>query len=160
MRTDIVAELVKREYRLLVAGVEESQFNRMARYLKITTPDAEIEQVSCEKEGCWEADMVILAVARNSIPGIAGKVKEVITQKLVLCISEDQNGNYFPFSEAQELQQLLPFSKVVAAFNNGQSAEMLLAGDDKESVRQVALIVESAGYLPIVAESLSTIKTL
>ncbi|WP_204308166.1 hypothetical protein, partial [Klebsiella aerogenes] len=86
-------------------------------------------------------------------------MKEVITQKLVLCISEDQNGNYFPFSEAQELQQLLPFSKVVAAFNNGQSAEMLLAGDDKESVRQVALIVESAGYLPILAESLSTIKT-
>ncbi len=159
-RTALTNELVRKGYRLLVAGSDPVQYARLYRYIKTNTPDAEIEEVSCEKEACWEADMIVLAISRNAFPDLVQKVKEVSTQKTVLCLSDDKTGNYFPFSEAQEIQQLLPFSRVVAAFNNGLSPEMLIAGDDKESVEQVSGMVEAAGYVPIVAECLSTIKTL
>ncbi|SDX29218.1 hypothetical protein SAMN05444410_112112 [Hydrobacter penzbergensis] len=159
-RTALANELAKAGYRLLVAGSDPTQYSRLYRYIKTNIPEAEIEEVACEKEACWEADMIVLAISRNAFPELVEKVKEVSTQKTVLCLSDDKTGNYFPFSEAQEIQQLLPFSKVVAAFNNGLSTEMLIAGDDKESVQQVAAIVEAAGYEPIVAECLSTIKTL
>lgn len=158
MRGVLAGEFVKAGYRLLLVAVSQTQFNRMSKYISEIMPDAEIAHVECEKEGCWEADLIILAVSRNAIQEVVEKVKEVATQKIVLCISDDKSNSYFPFSEAQELQQLLPFSKVIAAFNNVQSPEILIAGDDKEAVQELSEMIAKAGYLPLVAENLSTIK--
>ncbi len=158
MRGVLANEFVKAGYRLLLVAVSPTQFNRMSKYIKEITPDAVIEHVECEKEGCWEADLIILAVSRNAIQEVVEKVREVATQKVVLCISDDKSNNYFPFSEAQELQQALPFSKVVTAFNNIQSPEILVAGDDQDAVQELSEMIAKAGYLPLVAENLSTIK--
>jgi 8-hydroxy-5-deazaflavin:NADPH oxidoreductase len=58
------------------------------------------------------------------------------------------------------LQSLLPFSKMVAAFNNTQSGETFIAGDDDEAVETVSTMLKTAGYRIVAAESLSSIKSL
>jgi predicted dinucleotide-binding enzyme len=75
-------------------------------------------------------------------------------------------------SAAEELQKLLPDSKVVKAFNttfaadfsspviNDKKADAFIAGTDSHALNVVSRIVASAGFNPVVAGNLSVSRTL
>ena len=75
-------------------------------------------------------------------------------------------------SAAEELQKLLPNSKVVKAFNttfaadfstpviDGKQVDAFIGGNDKEAVETVKELVSTAGFNPIVAGELSVSRTL
>ena len=75
-------------------------------------------------------------------------------------------------SAAEELQKLLPDSKVVKAFNttfagdfaqpviDGKQVDAFIAGNDETSVRTVAELVKTAGFNPIIAGDLPVSRTL
>lgn len=147
-------------YRLLLLSEDEGQLDKLSRQILLLTPEADVELISCLKDGCWEADIIILDVPNASIKDVANKIRDVSTQKIVFGISKNENNIHSPITAAQEWQQLLPNAKVVVALNNLNTTKTLIAGNDEESVLTIAGITKKLGFQPIITGSLSTIKTL
>ena len=115
---------------------------------------------------------------KEQLTAIAEKIKEVANQKIVISIANPLNQTYDGMvtapdsSAAEELQKLLPHSKVIKAFNttfaadfatpviDGKQADAFIAGNDEEAVQTVTELVKTAGFNPIVAGPLSVSGTL
>jgi len=134
--------------------------------------------MGCPFDASWEADIIIPAVPYELERQLAEKIKPVATQKIVISISnplnEAYNGLITPpdSSAAEELQNYLPDSKVVKAFNtvfagdfsqpviDGKRADVFIAGNDNEALNTIGELVADAGFNPIIAGGLSTSRTL
>jgi len=80
------------------------------RGIKRNNPGAQVEIVDCVKEGCWEADIIVLAIASHEMEEVIEKIREVATQKIVLIILNHEDDSSLSFIKAQELKRLLPYS--------------------------------------------------
>lgn len=137
-------------YRLLLLSEDESRLHKLSQQILLLSPGADIELISCLKDGCWEADLIIVDVPHASIQEVADKIREVSTQKIVLGILKNEYNNLSPVSVAQEWQQLLPNAKVVIASNNPDTRETVMAGNDEESVLTMTDTIKKMGFQPIV----------
>lgn len=142
----IANRLATANCRLLLLSDGNDRSIQLADYIKEETPNAEVEVSDCVKEGCWEADIIFLPDPSQKNNEVIEKVREVATQKIVVRVSGSGFNASFTMANAGELQRLLPFSKVVAVFNNPPSTEAFLAGDDKEAMEIIAGILRTAGY--------------
>src|SRR5213083_195290 len=115
--------LVTSNYRLLLMSRNKNKAEKLSADLKRKTPTAEIAVIECEKEACWEADIILLAVPYKVEMEIAEKIREVTMQKVVIDVSNPLDETYDHLitapgtSAAEQLQKVLPNSKVVKAFN-------------------------------------------
>ncbi len=150
----IANKLAAADCRLLLLSNGNDESSRLSNYIKGEIPGAEVELTDCVKDGCWEADIIFLPDPFQKDKEVIEKVREVATQKIVVHVSSTGSDTSFVPREAGELQQLLPYSKVVAVFNNPASAEAFLAGNDKEAVETIAGILRTAGYHPSGADHL------
>jgi predicted dinucleotide-binding enzyme len=139
---------------------------------------AEVEVLDCPTNASWEADVIILAVPYQAEKEIAEKIREVANQKVVISIANPLNETFDGLvtapgtSAAEELQKLLPGSKVVKAFNttfaadfatpviDGKQVDAFVAGNDEEAVNIVTELVKTAGFNPIVTGDLPVSRTL
>jgi predicted dinucleotide-binding enzyme len=115
---------------------------------------AQVEALSCEYEGCWEADIIILATDPLIQASVATKIKEVVTGKIVVSISSHKEVN-------NKLESLLPYSKIVEAIYSNISLntsdkislkeiKMLLYGKDAKALTEVSKLFKDVGILPVV----------
>ena len=178
MGSGISNNLAKAGYRILLAGKDQSKLNNLLNKIKETTPGADVEILDCSKEASWEADIIIPAVPYNSQVEVASRIKDVVTGKIVISISNPLNETYDGLvtnpttSAAEELAVLLPYSKVVKAFNTvfgadfnspqlaGNTIDTFIAGDDEEAVSIVTELVKDAGFNPLFAGKLAMSRTL
>jgi NADPH-dependent F420 reductase len=178
MGAAISKAISKGNYRLLLKGNEQAALDALVNEIKNTNPDADVEAAVCPAEASWEADIIILAVPFEAEKEIAAKIKEVANQKIVISIANPLNTTYDGLvtspdtSAAEELQKLLPDSKVIKAFNTtfagdfstpvieGMQADAFIAGNDDDALQTVAEIVATAGFNPIIAGNLSVSRTL
>lgn len=165
-------------YRLLLKANNQAGLNALVSEIKAKNPGADVEAAVCPAEATWEADIIILAVPFNAEPEIAAKIREVANQKIVISIANPLNETYNGLvtasdtSAAEELQKLLPNSKVIKAFNttfaadfstpviDGKQSDAFIAGNDEDALQTVAEIVATAGFNPIAAGDLSVSRTL
>lgn len=173
MGSAIAKSLSKGNYRLLLIGSNSEKLEALYNDILTLQSTAEIEMMNCAFEGCWEADIIIPAVPYAAEKNVAGKIKDVATGKIVISISNPLNDTYTALvtdtgkSAAEELQEALPYSKVVKAFNtvyaedfaapviDDQTIDSLIAGNDDEAVQTVAQLVGMAGFNPVIAGDLS-----
>ncbi|MGN6530328.1 MAG: NAD(P)-binding domain-containing protein [Ginsengibacter sp.] len=131
------AQIVKRfsctPYRLLLVSDNAEQLSRLFEDISKQNPTAEIDTVECVKDGCWEADIIILAVDRCDEKHTAEMMKEVATQKIVVALSN------------AELEQLLPYSKVVSILDIS-AGEIIISGKDVTVNEEIVKIFNQAGY--------------
>jgi hypothetical protein len=178
MGSAISKSLAKGNYRLLLKANSEEELDKFVKEVKGKNSLAEVEAMHCPAEASWEADIIILAVPFEAEKEIAGKIKEVANQKIVISIANPLNQTYDGLvtgpdtSAAEELQKLLPNSKVVKAFNttfaadfsspiiDGKQVDAFIAGNDEDAVESVKELVSTAGFNPIVAGRLSISRTL
>jgi 8-hydroxy-5-deazaflavin:NADPH oxidoreductase len=178
MGSAIAKSLAKGNYRLLLFAHDQAKVQELIDEIKSTNVDADLDSMGCPFDASWEADIIIPAVNYQVEKEVAERIKEVATQKIVISISNPLNEQYDGLitsantSAAEELQQYLPDSKVVKAFNtvfaadftqtviDGKLVDVLIAGNDEESVRAVSDVVADAGFNPVVAGALSTSRTL
>lgn len=92
--------------RLLLANSENIPETDIAE-LNQKIPLSEIELVSCFKDSCWEADVIILSAEIPYEYQALRNIEEVATQKLVIFLSEESNSKQF-----KKLEQFLPHSKL------------------------------------------------
>jgi 8-hydroxy-5-deazaflavin:NADPH oxidoreductase len=178
MGSAIAKSLAKGPYRLLLFAHDKTKLETAKEEIITATPSADIECVGCPMDASWEADVIISAVPYTAEKEVVEKIKTVATQKVVISIANPLNETYDGLvtppntSAAEELQKLLPASKVVKAFNttyaadfsqpviNGQQVDAFIAGNDEEAVDLVKGLVTTAGFNPIIAGDLSKSRTL
>src|SRR5680860_614761 len=86
--------LAEKGNRLLLADNEKFS-EALIEKLHQQIPNSEIEIASCLKDCCWEADIIILSSEIINDSKALRNIKEVATQKPVICISEDNNFEEF-----------------------------------------------------------------
>ena len=178
MGSAIAKALAKGNDRLLLISKEAEKLAALKAAITTQYPSADIEGMTCAMHGSWEADIIILATPYEAQADIAEKIREVANQKIVISIANPLNSTYDGLvttagtSAAEELQQLLPHSKVVKAFNttyaadftqpviDGQQLDAFIAGDHGKSVETTAELVKTAGFNPVLAGNLSVSRTL
>ena len=178
MGSAISKSLARGNYRLLLCSDDEEKDRAVIHEIRDSLPTADVETIPCSAEASWEADVIIAAVPFHAEKEVAEKIKEVASQKIVISISNPLNENYNGLvtapdtSAAEELQKLLPNSKVVKAFNttfaadfstpviDGKQVDAFIAGNDEEALQTVSEIVSTAGFRPIVTGDLSVSRTL
>ena len=177
MGAAISKSLSKGNYRLLLcANLGKAQM--LAEEIKSINASADIEAQDCLQEASWEADIIIAAVPFEAEKEVAENIKEMTNQKIVISIANPINSTYTGLvtspdtSAAEELQKLLPNSKVIKAFNttfaadfstpviDGKQLDAFIAGNDAEALQTVVELVSTAGFNPIVAGDLSVSRTL
>lgn len=164
--------------RLLLMGNDLKKLENLQSDILSSNPTAEAHVIKCPKEASWEADIIIVAAPYQAEKEIAEKIKDVATGKIVVSISnplnEDFSGLLTPSdrSAAEELQILLPNSKIVKAFNTtfaadfaqpvieGNRIDSFIAGNNKGALESVQQLVRDAGFNPIVVGDLAVSRTL
>lgn len=178
MGSGLARNLAKAGYHILIAGNDQKKLNELVSGIKQDTPNADVEILDCSKEASWEADIIIPAIPFNAQNEVVSKIKDVVTGKIVISIANPLNENYDglvtnpDLSAAEELANLLPYSKIVKAFNtvfaadfaspiiDGKTSDVFIAGDDDEAVATVTELVKDAGFNPLIAGKLSMSRTL
>ena len=178
MGSAISKSLSKGNYRLLLKSGDTDKLKKLSSEIKATHPSADLELMTCPTEASWEADIIILAVPFEAEKEITERIRDVANQKIVVSIANPLNQRFDGLvtrpgtSAAEELQKLLPNSKVVKAFNttfaadfstpviDGKQVDAFIGGNDKEAVETVKELVSTAGFNPIVAGELSVSRTL
>ena len=178
MGSAIARSLAKGNYRLLLFSSDSDKLNALVEEIERTNLNADIECIGCPFDASWEADIIIPAIPFKAEKDIAEQIRQVSTGKIVISIANPLNESFDGLitapetSAAEELQKLLPDSKVVKAFNttfagdfsqlliDGKQADAFIAGNDEESVQTVEEMVRIAGFNPIVAGKLSASRIL
>ena len=178
MGSAISKSLSKGNYRLLLCSDEQEKVQSVVEEIKNNNSAAEVEAIVCSGEASWEADIIIAAVPYAAEKEVAERIKEFANQKIVISISNPLNQTFNGLatapdtSAAEELQKLLPNSKVVKAFNttfaadfsspviDGKQVDAFIAGNDEDALQTVSELVTTAGFNPIVAGDLSVSRTL
>lgn len=178
MGSNIAKSLSKGNNRLLLFANQKDKVEALVNEIKGTNASAYVEAYECPTTATWEADIIILAVPYQAEKEIAEKIKDVANTKVVISIANPLNETYSGLvtspdtSAAEELQKLLPNSKVVKAFNttfaadfstpviDGKQVDALIAGNDEEALKTVSELVTTAGFNPIAAGDLSVSRTL
>jgi NADPH-dependent F420 reductase len=173
-----VKALANSDYRLLLMSRDKDKVGKLSANLKQKNPAADVEVVECEKEACWEADIVLMAVPYEAEREVAEKIREVTTQKVVIDVSNPLNEKYDRLitapgtSAAEELQKALPNSKVVKAFNTNFSTDFtpaikgskqiktFIAGNDQEAVQTVSEMATAIGFKPVLCGNLSASRNI
>lgn len=178
MGSAIAKSLAKGNFRLLLKGSRIEALEALVTELRAANADVDAEAMVCPKEAGWEADIIIMAVPFAAEKEVAASIKEVASQKIVVSIANPLNQTFDGLltspdtSAAEELQKLLPYSKVIKAFNttfaadfatpiiDGKTIDAFIAGNDEEAIQTVTELVQTAGFNPIVAGNLQASRTL
>ena len=178
MGSAISKNLSKGNYRLLLRANDRQKLEELVNEIKTANSSADIEGINCPVDASWEADIIIPAIPFSVQNEIAKKIQPYANRKIVISIANPLNETNDGLvtepgtSAAEELQKLLPNSKVVKAFNTtfaadfstpvieGKKADAFIAGNDEEAVQTVAGLVSIAGLNPINAGQLSVSGTL
>jgi hypothetical protein len=145
----------------------------LERKIRVEVPEADVELAVSRREASWEADIIIPAVPYAEQAGVASRIKDVVTGKVIISLGNPMNETHntlidaFSASAAEELARHLPYSKIVTLVSandairadewnvQGGQADVVVAGEDKRSVETVLQLVADAGFHPVVAGRLS-----
>lgn len=120
------------------------------------------------------AELVVLAIPSTALAPLAAEIGDALAGKVVIDVSNrpTPSADGSATSIAEELQDLLPGTSVVKAFNTafasrqanprigGMAPDGFVAGDDAAAKQTVLDVVESIGFRPVDAGSLAAARTL
>lgn len=165
-------------YRLLLMSTDADKLGDLKMQLQKSSLETEVLTLDCAREASWEADIIIVATPHEADKEVAEKIREVATGKIVISVSAAVNrpkgglATSAHTSAAEELQKLLPHSKVVKTFNigfaqestsppiAGNTKDTFIAGNNGDAVITVSEIVKAAEFNPIIAGDLSVSRML
>ncbi len=130
----IIYKLAAGNYRLLLISKDKNPFTKLAVYVKKNYPNAELIIQDCAKDGCWEADIIILAIDALEVKEVAAMIKEVATQKIVVVadVNEKNKENIL-----EDIKILLQHSKVASSSTALNTSITFLENGDKQDLQKV-----------------------
>jgi len=136
---EIAMQFMNSNCSLLLISNNTDKLDDLAKTINDKKPKAEINFIQCVKDGCWEADIIILTVPHAEEKSVAEMMKEVATQKIVVVVSNEENAG-------DDLTNILPYSKLVKISGDFISKEIMLSGDDAAVNKEISGIFNEAGY--------------
>lgn len=170
MGTAISRSLAKGNYRLLLFSRAYHRSQQLAQEILSLYPTADVEAVPCSVQATWEADIIIMAIPYPAQKDIAAYIRPMANQKIVISIANPVDNNItmeMKTSVAEELQNTLPYAKVIKAFNTtfaadfenpvigATRADVFIAGDDEDALQTVSEMATTIGFNPIIAGKLA-----
>ncbi|MCM4161235.1 hypothetical protein FHG64_03050 [Antarcticibacterium flavum] len=140
----LAKQLAGKNVRLLFVSNDEEKELALKNRLDSANPPAEVDFTTCEKEGCWEADVIAFTHPETIEQGLIEKIKEVATQKIVLILSHEEDCPIL--KDKVNFEELLPHSMVVKVVLNIEKMQVGLLGNDEGSLLTVRGFFEEAGY--------------
>lgn len=137
----IMEILLQQDLRLLFVSEDKYKNEKLEKQLEAKPTVAEIDFITCEREGCWEAEIIIVNQSDKFSYDLIEKIKEVATQKIVLSVSEDAEQ-----SDYTGLEKLLPFSKLVKINFDHREKEFSVFARDFEAKTEVLKIFGNSDY--------------
>jgi len=121
-----------------------------------------------------QADLVILAIPYAGGQQVADEIRDSVIGKTIVDVTNPLNADYSGLatdgsSAAEELQQRLPDSNVVKAFNTifatnqaspSTDIDGYVAGDNATAKQKVISLVQSMGFAPVDVGALSASRHL
>lgn len=138
---ELLRVLGKSNLRLLFVAENEENKNQLVERLQPLGLKAEIDFTSCGKEGCWEADKILLLRSAEPSEVFIDQIKEVATQKPVWVVSEETETK-----DQADLKRLLPNSKVIEIKFKKKKKEVSICGKDAEARDEIRQLFEASGY--------------
>lgn len=140
----LAEKLAEQHLRLLFVSTKGQKNTEFSEKLRQMKPSAEIEFINCEKEGCWEADIITFTDFSYIEPELVQRIREVATQKVVLAVSEGNEGKESS-GKISELRELLPHSHVFQVVLDSGKMEAEITGSTDDA-KEVKVIFRNAGY--------------
>jgi predicted dinucleotide-binding enzyme len=150
--TTLSNNLSRYKNRLLLIDTDMKMLANMVSNIKKYVPGADLEVMNCERDGCWEADVIFLAGGAAKSQNVARKIKEVATQKLVIYISHEVADGEDPLVPVHEI---MPHSRLVQAQINRNWTGASLYGEKEDAVKEAGDLLAIAGFYPTIAKNLS-----
>jgi predicted dinucleotide-binding enzyme len=169
MGSSIAKILSMHQYRIVLTGRNDEKLQALKDRLNGDDTQAIIESNACEKEVSWQADVIIMACPSAAEKEVAEKIREVATGKIVVSISNPLH--VADISAAEELQKLLPHSKVAKVFDTtlaglpsradeGKRSDAFIASNNGNAVEVISELVAAAGLNPVAVGDLSVSRAL
>lgn len=164
--------------RLLLVSDDHSRLRELRTEIAAYKSDDEVCATGCAREAPWAADIIVVATRNLDEKSVADKIRDFANGKVVISTSNPMVDAYYNChrfentSAAEELQNLLPLSKVVKAFNtmvpndftaqhdNEKLADVFISGDSNDAVETVSEVVTSAGFNSVVVGDLAVSREL
>lgn len=140
--------LLKADCHLLLPAAGQAELQRISKALKNEKPFAGISMVDCIREGCWEADVVILAVNEEEEFEVARRMKDVVTQKIVISI---KIADTIP---GKTLRRLLPNAKIVEAIlvtDEYGTAKLVISAGSPDALAEAEELLSQSNILNSIA---------
>lgn len=129
-------------HRLLWVTNEDDPYIHLPQSAVSEFSGAEVEIIACAKEGCWEADIIVLEVQEIERELIQ-RIREVATQKIVVVLGKNGDSVADLVNQLLLVQEGLPYSKIVEVY---PGPEMVVAGKDPVAVETVKEILRNLGF--------------
>ncbi|MDD2793128.1 MAG: NAD(P)-binding domain-containing protein [Sediminibacterium sp.] len=95
-------------YRLLLMDPNENGIAALQKAIDCEVPQADVEQVACCREACWEADLILFALPFSERNHLIAQMQEVVTRKTVVFLLDQPEKNALNI-----LKKQLPYSGII-----------------------------------------------
>lgn len=135
----LVIRLAEAGNRLLLLGAEFEKMQAFTERIHLRFPAADTEALACTKDGCWEADIIILGNEALHNDTASTNIKDVATRKIVALCSSDDNII---------MQHRLFFSnsRLISVSLYENNNDVMIAGEDEEALQEIGELLSGAGY--------------
>ncbi|MDQ2864214.1 MAG: hypothetical protein M3R50_11325 [Bacteroidota bacterium] len=130
----IVQKIANKKCRILLVSKHENEYVELQAEVQSKYPAMELDTTDCMKDGCWEADVIIMNVNEDEEKEVSEMIREVATQKLVINFSDSEKG-----CSQENLQRLLSHSRVVRVSGSGN---MEITGNDEGAIHTASALLK------------------
>ena len=127
---EVAKNLAKDNFRLLFFGHNNTQLTALAEEIQFLEPHADICCLDCLVDASWEADIIISALPTCSETDVARKIREVVTQKILLIlvdrVDEMEVGSRLE-TDPTEMKQLMPNTRIIKTSSSQFAADIARA---------------------------------
>ena len=149
-----IIRLAQERYPLLLVSSPDNSMQDLAEQVLSHVPEATVEAMACAKDGCWEADIIVVVGDTSLNEAFLNKIKAVSTQKMVVGVWLGNMSHEEAFPN-KDLVELLPHSKVVLVGYHEGAEKVYIDGAHEETVVTVSAMTKQLGLNPI----LKAVKT-
>jgi len=135
----LAEKLATSKQHLLLVSDDLEMLSSFKASLTEKIPNADIDSIECVKDGCWEADVILLAVPEKEEKTMGRLMKEVATQKIVATVLQGA-------CEHAELQKLLPYSRLVNIQIDYDSDQIKVSGTHADANKEISNIFIESGF--------------
>lgn len=146
----LIERLAASYYPLVLVANESNHIETLSKRLFEQTPNADVEVLECAKEGCWEADIIVLNDILSVNDGLIEKIKAVANQKIVVYLIREEEQSPSMIEAVAQLQHRLSNTIGVQLLLNSETKEFHIVGN-KEATSIIENILNEIGFRSLIS---------